>query len=264
MKERIRQALDGILERFKNKDIPETIAYAMFPIPDVPSAKWSLLNRTLMFLAGTQDARGFRQWHQMNRYVKRGSRAFHILVPYIQRIENQETEEVREVLRGFMCRPVFRYEDTDGDPIEYPRLELPELPLVKKAEQWGISIKAIPGNYKYYGYYASSRKEIALASKEECVFFHELAHCAHEKVKGRLKPDQDPLQEIVAELSAQALCRIAGKQPHDTLGNSYTYIDRYAQKLRIGPYAACLRVMSETERVLELILKGGPHDAQPA
>ncbi len=72
--------------------------------------------------------------------------------------------------------------------------------------------KAIPGNYFRCGYYSSLGKEIALATKEESVFFHELAHCAHEKVKGSLKAGQDPLQEIVAELSAQALCSIVGKK----------------------------------------------------
>jgi len=39
------------------------------------------------------------------------------------------------------------------------------------------------------------RKEIALATVEEGVFFHELAHAAHEKVNGLLKTGQDALQE---------------------------------------------------------------------
>jgi antirestriction protein ArdC len=125
---------------------------------------------------------------------------------------------------------------------------------MQKATEWGVNVKAIPGNYQYYGYYSTARKEIALATKEECVFFHELAHAAHEKVKGKLKAGQDPLQEIVAELSAQALCRMVGKQSSDTLGNSYRYIGNYAEKLGITIYTACLRVMSDTEKVLELIL----------
>jgi hypothetical protein len=93
-----------------------------------------------------------------------------------------------------------------------------------------------------------------LATHEECVFFHELAHAAHHKVKGSLTNGQDPIQEIVAELSAQALCNMVGKQVINTLGNSYRYIERYAKKLEISPYSACLRVMSDTEKVLNLIL----------
>jgi len=70
-----------------------------------------------------------------------------------------------------------------------------------------------------------------------------------------LKAGQDPLQEIVAELSALALCRIVGKQARDTTGNSYRYIQGYAERMKFTPTSACLKVMSETERVLNLILK---------
>ena len=255
MKEKVKQALNVILERFKTGNIPESVAYSMFPVSDIPSAKWSLLNRTLMFLSGTADGRGYRQWQQVGRYVKKGSRAFYILVPFIKKIDD-ENGDPKEALLGFGTRPVFRVEDTEGQPLDYQNIEVPELPLLKRAEQWGISVKAIPGNYKYYGYYASNRNEIALTAPEECVFFHELAHAAHHKYKGPLKNGQDPLQEIVAELSAQALCRIVGKQPNNTLGNSYKYIERYAEKLKITPYSACLKVMSETEKVLKLILDG--------
>ena len=43
MKNRIKQVLDGILDRFKSGDIPEAVAYAMYPMADdIPSAKWSI------------------------------------------------------------------------------------------------------------------------------------------------------------------------------------------------------------------------------
>jgi len=132
---------------------------------------------------------------------------------------------------------------------------LPDLPLKEKAEEWKISVKAIPGNYRYKGYYSPSRQEISLATPEEKVFFHELAHVGHEKLKGAIKTGQDPFQEIVAELSAQALCRLVGKQDRDTTGNSYQYIQSYAKKLGKSPYSACLQVLGETEKVLNLILR---------
>lgn len=61
----IHETVSGIIASFERGDIPEAIAYSMFPISDIPSVKWSLLNLTLTFLAGTQDARGFRQWKQV-------------------------------------------------------------------------------------------------------------------------------------------------------------------------------------------------------
>jgi len=150
------------------------------------------------------------------------------------------------------------YEDTEGQELDYINTELPELPLLDKAKQWGISVKAIPGNYQFRGYYSSKRDEIALATPEERVFFHELAHASHEMVKGSLNNGQDPLQEIVAELSAQALCRLVGKQTENSIGNSFRYIERYARKIKMTPYLACLKVLTETEKVLTLILKETP------
>jgi hypothetical protein len=109
---------------------------------------------------------------------------------------------------------------TEGEPLDYQKIELPELPLMEIAKEWGISVKAIPGSYRYFGYFSQDRKEIALATKEESVFFHELVHAAHQRILGELKQGQDWKQEIVAELSAAVLCRVVGR-PSKHLGNSY-------------------------------------------
>ena len=254
MNDRVKQVLNTILEKFRSGEIPEAVALASFPIPDTPSSKWSFINRTIMFLSGTGDARGFRQWRRENRWVKKGTKAIHILVPCFKKEVDEETGEEKEVLKFFKPSPVFKYEDTEGEKLSYEQMEIPDLPLLDRAKEWGISVKAVPGNYRYLGYYASKRKEIALASPEEATFFHELAHVGHEKVKGKLKSGQDPFKEIVAELSAQALCRLVGKRVADSIGNSYKYIETYAEKVKMGPHAACLRVLGETEKVLNLIL----------
>ncbi len=186
MNTKVKSVLNHILEKFQAGDIPESIAYAMFPFPNVPSAKWSLTNRTLMFISGSMDARGYRQWQQVDRYVKRGSKGIYIIVPYFKVVKD-EFEERKYTLTGFGVKPVFRVEDTDGEPLEYENIELPDVPLMARAEEWGISVRAIPGNYQYFGYFSVERKEIAIATSQECVFFHELAHCAHSILKGNLK-----------------------------------------------------------------------------
>ncbi len=254
MNNKVKEVLSVILDKFKSGDIPEAVAIAMYPAANTPSAKWSLLNRTIMFFSGTGDARGFKQWKQVGRYVKKGVKAFSILVPCIKQETDEDDGEEKFVLKGFMASSVFRKEDTDGEPLDYEQIELPDFPLMERAQEWGLSVKAIPGNYRYYGYYSSKRKEISLATSEEQVFFHELAHGAHDRINGGLKSGQDPFQEIVAELSGQALCRIAGRRPTDTLGNSYRYIETYAKKANMSPYSACLKAMGETEKVLQLIL----------
>ncbi|BBO73084.1 hypothetical protein DSCW_05010 [Desulfosarcina widdelii] len=252
----VHETVSGIIAAFERGDIPEAIAYSMFPAADIPSSSWSLLNRTVMFLSGTQDARGYRQWQQVGRHVKKGGKAIYILVPKIAKTVDGQTGEEETILRGFVCRPVFRIEDTDGEPLEYEQIELPDFPLIERAEEWGIAVKAIPGNYRYWGCYSPTRKEISLATDEEAVFFHELAHAAHDRVKGGLKGGQDPLQEIVAELSAAALCRMVGKKAAERLGNNYRYIKRYAEEIGMTAHGACLKVLGETEKVMSIILTG--------
>ena len=127
---------------------------------------------------------------------------------------------------------------------------------MERAEEWGISTIAIPGNYEYYGYYRPEKKVIALATPEEKTFFHELCHASHEKIIGELITGQDAIQEIVAELGAITLCRLAGKSGDKYFGNSYRYIEKYAKELNITPANAVIKVISETGKVLDLILKG--------
>ena len=253
MNEKVRQAIESVVQRFKEGDIPKAIAYSMFPIPNTPSSKWSLLNRTLMFIYGTSDARGFRQWKEAGRYVKKGSKSFTILAPRFVKKQDEDEEETEPILAGFLPVPVFRVEDTEGEALDYEKVELPGLPLMEVAQEWGISVKAVPGNYHYSGYFSQDRKEIGLASKEEIVFFHELAHAAHQRILGELKKGQHWKQEIVAELAAATLCKIVRKTSRH-LGNSYWYVEKYAKTANLSPWQGCLKVISDTEKVLNFIL----------
>ena len=250
MTKKIKTALKKILECFESGNLPKAISYSVFPAANIPSSKWSLINRILMLLSDTQDARGFRQWKEVNRHVKKGAKAIHILVPRIVKRENDEGDE--EKLAGFMAKPVFRKEDTEGETVKYEQSELPKLPLMQKAKEWGISVKPIPGNHSYYGYFSHHRNEIGLASKEETVFFHELAHAAHKRLEGTNKSQQWK-KEIVAELAATVLCQIVGKTSK-FLGTNYRYIEHYAKKANLTPVQGCLKVISDVEKVLGLIL----------
>lgn len=256
MREKIRAALQGIMDRFESGDIPEAMSLALFPRFDIPSNKWSFLNRLLVAIHGTQDARGFRQWKEAGRHVKKGAKALYITAPSMRkRKETDEAGEEKEVaaLTGFVPVPVFRVEDTDGEPLDYEQLELPSLPLLEVAQAWGIDTKPVSGGLNFYGRFSPGRNEIVLASPEECVFFHELAHAAHNRFKP-LKGGQHWNQEIVAELAAAVLCHLAGKSGEKHLGHNFRYITRYAGEAKLDPLKACLEVLSDTERVLNLIL----------
>jgi hypothetical protein len=105
---RIKSVLDGIVTRFETGDVPEAVAISTFPISDTPSSRWSFLNRLIMYLAGTADARGFRQWQKAKRHVKKGAKALYILVPDMVRIETNDGDE-EPIVRGFLARPVSHF-----------------------------------------------------------------------------------------------------------------------------------------------------------
>jgi hypothetical protein len=35
---------------------------------------------------------------------------------------------------------------------------------MEKARQWNITVKAVPGNFSYYGYYSQNKNEIGLTT----------------------------------------------------------------------------------------------------
>ena len=249
-----KEVLNSILSRFERGDIPEIVAFSMFTCSDIPSSKWSLQHRPIQYINGTNAARGFRQWQKVNRHVVKGAKALFILAPLMGKVEKDGAEQT--VLKGFKGVPVFRVEDTEGDPLEYEKLQLPDFPLQERAKEWGLTVRAVPAAGKTYGYYSPRSHEIGLATDEEQVFFHELAHAAHSIVKGSLEFGQDWKQEIVAELSAASLCYLVGRRPERTLGNSYRYIKTYAEKANLSPYSACQKVLADVEKVLYVIMEG--------
>lgn len=266
----VQETLHNIIELFQTGQIPEAIAFATFPSCDVPCSYWSYANRLLCFFHHTEDARGYRQWQAVKRQVKKGAKAFGILAPRLGKKkkdspdnpEQSETDKSTETVTSlwFVTVPVFCADDTEGEPLAYQQISLPELPLMDRAIEWGLNVKAVPGNAMFYGRYW--KKEIALATSEEKVFFHELSHHAHSLVLGKLKPGQDWRQEIVAELSAQALCQIIGKRAESSLGNSFKYIETYARQAGLNPVHACMQVIGDVEAVLKLILKQGTEENQ--
>lgn len=262
----IEEALSGLLAMLTRGELPEAIARTEITrrSSDAPSAAWSLGNQLLMIAAGTNDARGFRQWQAASRQVKKGARAFRILGPIAARKSRSHDtnateeegpsrkDEARVIVTGFKALPVFRLEDTDGEPVEVPDyapITLP--PLADVAERLGVTVRYAPRLGGYLGFYSLARKDITLCSYDERIFFHELAHAAHDHTTGgKLKGGQDSHQEIVAETAAATLCHMHGLVGY--LAHSRDYIDRYANGE--GAARAMMGVLSEVRAVLDLIL----------
>ena len=213
-------------------------------------------NQLLMLLAGTDDARGYKQWHEVGRHVKAGAKAFRILGPVMvkKRLESTEPDhekvEEAEVLVGFRAIPVFRYQDTEGaELLTYKPRDPP--PLLEVAEKFGMRVNYMRLSAGVYGYSDYERKIIGLATESWDVFWHELAHTIHRSFEPKTSHGQEPEAETIAQLVAATLARLYGK-PADSF--SWTYIAGLAQTSspqQVG--RLCMRVLERAKNDLEQI-----------
>jgi len=264
-------SLSKVIEAFRDGTIADKCAVATFPMPEIPAAAWTLNNRWLAFAqTGEADCRGFRQWKAVGRSVSKGERSAYILRPMMAkgRAKDGAGDDEEQRCVGFAPVAVFAAGQTDGEPLEYQDVQVPDLPLLDVAQAWGIDVSVQPFVGRFLGRFqrrvtvASTdvadigveEQRIILCSPDAEVFLHELTHASHSRVLGGLKPGQDPIQEIVAELGAEVLRRIVGAEK-DSSGNAYAYIERYAAEKKLTVLDACLRVLHETAKVVGLILE---------
>lgn len=269
--ETAKDSLRKIIDLFGNtdrvKDLPKYCSRAFIDSPMKPSSKWSMGNRIIMLLNGTEDARGFRQWQEVKRYVKRGCRAIYILAPLTKGIQREKTVidketgeerptgeyETVEMLIGFKDIPVFRIEDTDGETLKpYVPKTIP--PLAEVALKWGYTVRyeRLPGEL---GHLSPDKKEIVLGTEGAQVFLHELSHVAQNKL-GWIH-DKTPLDllEASAELASATLAHLYSL-PLDQF--SWDYIARYANATKPEQVARmCIKVASMVEEMLKTILPEG-------
>lgn len=260
-------ALSAILEMFESGDVPERIASTVIARLEglAPMASWSLGNQLLALRAGTTDARGYRQWQGVGRYVAKGERAVWILAPCTRKVT--ETDAVsgettsRPIVTGFKCIPVFAYESTEGMPIERENFDPPQLPpLHEVAEALGVSVEYAPAPHgcDYQGFYQPDKDRIVLVTHAERTFFHELAHAAHRRVlqaRGEdLTNGQNASQEIVAETVAATLCKLYGFDGYIFAGREY--VAAYAEAAKIGsPAKAAIKCLADVQATLYLIVE---------
>jgi len=121
-KEKAQAAAQEILTAFEEGTIPTALARMFIHRKnDVPARRWSFSNRLLAALRGHNDARGFRQWKEVGRFVKAGERSFSILVPRMGKAkEDDEQWGIKAgdpIVTGFVTAPVFGFSQIDGAPL---------------------------------------------------------------------------------------------------------------------------------------------------
>ena len=251
-----------IIEAFQSGNLPKALAPIFIRRKDgVPCRSWSWGNQLLCVIYGTSDARGIRQWNECKRWVKKGSKAFDILVPLMKPatvIDEVSKQEKRiEVLVGFKTAPVFPVESTDGKAIEQDQAVLQwinALPLVDVARSWGLNVDAFNGmEGKALGKYFKDQA-IGLGVKNLSTWAHELLHAADNRLGNLTEKGQHWRSETVAELGGAILLECLGYTTDSDRGGCYDYITHYADDAGLQPIQACMNVLKRTCDAVELIL----------
>lgn len=254
---RAEESMRKVLQQFKSGDLSPITRVARLRLSEeAPANKWSLSNKVLAYAqSGELDCRGFRQWEQVGRLVKKGERAVYILRPVMVRKRKEDSEELEEKYTciGFSTVPVFSASTTEGScqlaayiPVKYP-------PLYEVAQKLGVSVEYVPVSIDKFGDCQIDGSKIRLGSHDTRIFFHELSHAIHAKIDGELKPGQQQAQETVAEFTAAVLMDLYGFE--DTTGNAWNYISGYSDE----PLLAITKALGTVEKVLQVIidLEGG-------
>ncbi len=246
MDKRVESILDNIVQKLSGETISSFMKKSLFGA-DVPMIKWSMLNQLACYIANTQDARGYRQWQKAGRYVKKGKKAIWNLAPKMGKIKESRKEEIEvdglietvereeeiQKLFGFKVIPVFRYEDTDGEPLEYKekirRIEPEKLPLFDVAQNLGVTVQVGLTSRGEYGSFSPGSKEIRLCTDSEQTFLHEISHAVDEHL-GNYKDYESG--EIVAELSACFLASLYRLKAD--IGETQEYIRSWSKGRHVG------------------------------
>lgn len=252
LSKRAQESINKVLQQFKNGDLSPITKVARIKLDEnTPACKWSLSNRVLAFAqSGELDCRGFKQWEQAGRKVKKGESAVYILRPVMVKTALNETEEENEyTCIGFLTLPVFAVSSTEGeggvstyDPVEFP-------PLYDVAQKLGVQIDYLLISENKLGDCLADGSKIRLGSHDVSVFFHELAHAIHARIDGKLKRGQHTNQETIAEFTSAVLMDLYGFS--DNTGNAWNYIKQYSD----DPLLAVTKAIGTVERVLNVLIE---------
>lgn len=242
--------MSKVVEKFRTGDLSPAVDLARIRLDeDAPAREWTWNNRVMAYAqTGDADVRGYNQWQDAGRHVKKGEKAAYILAPRMATVEDEDGEESQECW-GFFGIAVFGFSQTepnegDEDTLTYEPQEPPE--LLALAERFDVTVEFSPK----VGALGSTRgdgSEIVLGSEEPGVFFHELGHAVHAQLNGKLKGGQHTEQEAVAELVSCVLMELYGYG--DRTGNAWDYISGYSEQ----PLQAIMRAMGDVEQVLKKI-----------
>lgn len=259
-----RRVAENIIAAFESGNVPRPLAQVFIHRSGIPMDEWSYLNRFMCALAGCTDARGFKQWQQVGRHVRKGETArTWILVPLVKKGsrpdedgERADGDEEGPVLYGFRESPVFDISQTEGEPLpeqEEHQAFIDSRPLLDVAKRFGLRVEVFDAKRKgALGSY--NRQRIGLGVENLSTWLHELVHAADDRLGNLKERGQHWASETVAELGGATLAVLLGEEEAADIGGAYEYIKAYAERAGIQPVTACRQVLERTAEAIQLIL----------
>ena len=257
----IKNAVDSLMNMFRTGKLPEAVAFSIIrrsPGDEIPSDKWSVGNRVLQMLQGTEDSRGFKMWAEKGRSVKKGAHAIWIFSPLTFKVKEMDEKTGKEVekviVKGFRPIPVYRVEDTEGKPLpERPDYTPEQKPtFFDAADKLGIDVHYTPFKTNFLGRYSVRTNSIRLCSEDAVVYYHELSHAVHATFVD-LRAFDRKKAEVVAEFSALVLANIAGVSGFEKQG--FDYINEYARDHKPGNVLReIMSVLNDVEKIVNTVL----------
>jgi hypothetical protein len=220
-----RAALDKVIARFEAGDLSPLIAVAgIRRDPPVPFDRWSYRNRVLAYAqTDSTDCRGYVQWKDAGRQVRKGSSAAFIWSPCKIKPKDEDEDEPPRVT--FKMTPVHPHTNTDGEQDYEPEPWLPPdpPPLAEVCQRLNVPVHYVPGIPNALGDTDGSR--IHLNTTDPHIFFHELAHVLHRHLDDGELVGSTKHRESVADFTACVLMQFYGLG--DRTGNTWRYIQTY-------------------------------------
>ena len=253
MTDKAKEILDHLMAELTSDKVVSFIQNRLFGDGiSIPCHNWSYLNQFVAYLSGTNDARGYRQWQEAGRHVKKGAKAIHIFVPMLYKSKPEDPENEEKKLTGFKAMPVFRVEDTEGEELDY-EIRLREfdpsaLPLIDVAQSLGVSVSAgLTGDAA--GWFNRKDKSITMGCNDGQIFLHELSHAVDNALPG--KNEEYAFNEVVAELSAAFLATLYGHTCN--LDNTIAYIRGWSGKSHVA--CTFVKALERVEAIYHYIEK---------
>lgn len=269
--EMFQDAVDKLMHAFETQNFPKAVAYTIIrrneaEVP-VPFDSYSLLNKLIAIYVGhTNDCRGYKQWSDVGRHIKKGAKSFRIIAPLSKKIEETDAvtgnKKEKTIICGFKAVPVFADHDTEPDDpkndsiykFDYTPCQ-DKLPyFINVAKALGIAVKWRPiDSRSALGWYSPASNSITMTSSDNINFFHELAHAIHDSFEPLIDVPNDKA-EAVAETTAAVICAMLGVEGYHQK-DSFQYIQNYCEdKTPQGVLKKISSVLTIVEKIVTIIL----------